>query len=68
MYQMEAAMTTTASPPGQLAGIIPEPDYVRAQLARVNAEANLLRLSLMRQREAERLARPTEQPGGPDRA
>jgi hypothetical protein len=45
--------------PGHFADIVPHPDDVRVQLERVAAEANLLRrllrLSLRRQREAERL-------------
>jgi hypothetical protein len=46
--------------PVPLADIIPDPDTVRAHLARIEAEASLLRrqlrLALRRQREAERLA------------
>jgi hypothetical protein len=45
--------------PGELAGIIPDPDAIRVHLERVEAEANLLRrllrLALYRQREAARL-------------
>jgi hypothetical protein len=43
----------------QFAGIIPSPETVRADLKRVNAEANLLRrllrLALRRERDSERL-------------
>jgi hypothetical protein len=49
----------------QFAGIIPSPETVRADLERVNTEANLLRrllrLALRREREAERLAEATRQ-------
>jgi hypothetical protein len=49
----------------QFAGIIPSPETVRADLKRVNTEANLLRrllrLALRGEREAERLAAPGRQ-------
>jgi hypothetical protein len=48
-------------PPASLAGAIPPPGVVRAQLERTTIEANLLRrllrLALRWQREAERLKR-----------
>jgi hypothetical protein len=53
-----------------LAGLVPDPDAIRQRLDRCRVEAallrRLLRLSLTRQREAERLAR--QQGGGGGRA
>lgn len=52
-------MQKPGSVPFGFVDLIPPPDQVRAQLERINREANLLRrllrLALCRQREAERL-------------